>query len=99
MSNDDKEENTIKSSDEKDKLKKRLMIVKKDSIASFIKIEDEFNKCQADLLTKYKLIVDNKNITDKQLLFDKKILEEQIFDKANKSVKITLITHLIISKI
>ena len=43
--------------------------------------------------------VDNKNITDKQLLFDKKILEEQIFDKANKSVKITLITHLIISKI
>lgn len=93
MSNDDKEDTTIKSSDEKDKLKKRLMVIKKDSIASFIKIEDEFNKCQADLLIKYKKIVENKSVTDKQQLFNLGILEEAIFDKANKSVRIIIFMY------
>jgi len=88
MSNDDKEGNTAKSSDEKDKLKKRLMQTKKDSIASFTKIEDEFNKCLAEQQEKYRVITANKAINDKQRLFELKILEEQIFDKANKSVRL-----------
>ncbi len=64
------------------------MIVKKDSITSFIKIEDEFNKCLSLLLARYKLVTINKTIVDKQMLFDLNILEEQIFDKANKSVSL-----------
>lgn len=70
-------------------MKKRLMVTKKESISSFIKIEDEYNVCLSKILAKNKLIaelIQLKPITEKQILFDKKILEEQIFDKALKSV-------------
>jgi hypothetical protein len=85
MANEDKEENTVKSSDEHDKLKKRLLLVKKDCFSSIQKIEDEYNSCLNAVLTKNKKIMEFKN-ADKKKLFEEKILDESLFDRANLNV-------------
>ena len=87
MQNEDKEENSLKSNDEKDKLKKKLLQVKKDSIASFMKIEDEYYGKLEQLLKKYKIIAQNKIVEyGSENLFLNKILDKHIFDKALASV-------------
>ncbi len=83
MGTDDREENLLKSGDDKEKLRKRLITVKKDSITNFLKIEEKYNEHACSHSNYIKKIYEYKNrlIQFKGDIFDNGILEKHLFDK------------------
>lgn len=83
MGGDDNEDAFFKLDPEKEKLKKRLINVKKDSVNNFLKIEDRHNDNLVSHSTYLKKIFEYKNIpsSKKGDLFDSEILEKNLFDK------------------
>jgi hypothetical protein len=83
MGGDDNEDAFFKLDPEKEKLKKRLINVKKDSVNNFLKIEDKHNDNLVSHSYYLKKIFEYKNIPSNKKgdLFDCEILEKNLFDK------------------
>lgn len=95
MGADDNDDAFYKIDPEKEKLKKRLIVVKKDSINNFVKIEDKHNECLVNHSLYIKKIGEYKNLSTIQAknininvsnikdkdLFESGILEKDIFDR------------------
>lgn len=95
MGADDNDDAFYKIDPEKEKLKKRLIIVKKESINNFVKIEDKHNECLVNHSLYIKKIGEYKNLSTIQAknininvsnikdkdLFESGILEKDIFDR------------------
>lgn len=83
MGGDDNEDAFYKLDPEKEKLKKRLINIKKESVNNFLKIEDRHNDNLVNHSFYLKKIYEYKNIVSSRKgdLFDNDILEKNLFDR------------------
>jgi hypothetical protein len=83
MGGDDNDDNFGKTDPEREKLKKRLIQVKKESCESFTKIEDRYNDNLVNHSNYIKKIYEYKNLPQNQKgdLFENKILVKNLFDE------------------
>jgi len=95
MGGDDRDENMMRLGSDKEKLKKRLILIKTDSIGSFIKIEERYNEQLCKNSEYLKKIYEFSKGTSifKGDIFKNHILEKHLFDKEIDETEKTSISN------
>lgn len=83
MGGDDRDDTIYKMGSDREKLKKKLISIKKDSVNSFKKIEEKYNEnvCQNSSYLRKIYQYKNRIGSFKGDIFDNKILEKHLFDR------------------